>query len=216
MALERKFYQIRDALMKVRVSLLEGTANEFDFYRYLPKRENELSTNVKNQIKKKFQTVFKLFLHRVRTNSSKEVETLNEIQDLLTLRKFKQYELNDFKIDADITCDDQDLIKNTLIPIADIIKTRTENFQSFQRSNPKLFIDYYKKRAIKSGSFMSQNNGTSQEINRLRESISRPNENLGDGRRSSRAVANAKMKLAETHEIPEDWESNIEKVFNFL
>ena len=133
MALERKFYQIRDALMKVRVSLLEGTANEFDFYRFLPKRDSELPPHVREQIKKKFRAVFKLFLQRVKDNSSKEVKTLEKIQEMLTLRKFKIYELNDFKIDADITSDDQDLIKNTLIPIADIIKTRTENFQSFQK-----------------------------------------------------------------------------------
>jgi hypothetical protein len=29
----------------------------------------------------------------------------------MTKRQFKQYELNDFKIDADITSNDQDLIK---------------------------------------------------------------------------------------------------------
>lgn len=149
MMLEKKFYQIRDSLMKVRVNLLEGTANEFDFYRYLPKRKNALPDEIRNQIKRKFRAVMKLFVNRVKSSESKEAETINKMQEMLTLRKFKQYELNDFKIDADITSDDQDLIKNTLIPIADIIKTRTENFQAFQKNNPKLFLDYYRKKAIK-------------------------------------------------------------------
>ena len=176
MMLEKKFYQIRDALMKVRVSLLEGTANEFDFYRYLSKRDKPLSDNIREQIKRKFRKVFKLFVHRVKTNSSKEIDTLNKIQDMLTLRQFKQYELNDFKIDADITSDDQDLIKNTLIPIADIIKTRTENFQEFQKQNPKLFIDFYRKKAMKGGSSVNQsmsNQHNSQFLNQSHYSNSR-------------------------------------------
>lgn len=66
--LEKKFYQLRDALMKVRVSLLEGTANEFDFYRYLPKRDKDLPLNVREQIKRKFRAVFRIFLQRVKSN----------------------------------------------------------------------------------------------------------------------------------------------------
>lgn len=165
MMLEKRFYQIRDSLMKVRVSLLEGSANEFDFYRYLPPRDQPLPEHTRELIRKKFKYTFKLFVQRVKTNSSKEIETLNKIQEMLTLRQFKQYELNDFKIDADITSDDQDLIKNTLIPIADIIKTRTENFQAFQKQHPKLFIDYYRKKAVKSGAFISSSNAHQNNSN---------------------------------------------------
>lgn len=205
--LERKFYQIRDALMKVRINLLEGTANEFDFYRYLPKREKELSQKVRNQIKRKFQAVFKLFLHRVRTNSSKEIETLNEIQDMLTLRKFKQYELNDFKIDADITSDDQDLIKNTLIPIADIIKTRKENFESFQRQNPKLFIDYYRKKAMKSGAFMSQS------VNLNHDYMLNPSQLDNKNAQPAREMKFMGKPGEDVNEMQNEWEDNIEKVW---
>lgn len=214
MALEQKFYQIRDALMKVRVSLLEGTANEFDFYRYLPRRDKELPQEIRNQIRKKFRAVFKLFIQRVRNNSSKEVETIEKIQDMLTLRKFKIYELNDFKIDADITSDDQDLIKNTLIPIADIIKTRTENFQSFQKNNQKLFVDYFRKKAIKSGAHMKQslpgleNNFVSQNS----FAQPQPNPQKSTSKKPNKEVINAKIKLAETHEIPSEWENKVEKV----
>jgi hypothetical protein len=208
--LERKFYQIRDALMKVRINLLEGTANEFDFYRYLPKREKELSEKVRNQIKRKFQAVFKLFLYRVRTNSSKEIETLNEIQDMLTLRKFKQYELNDFKIDADITSDDQDLIKNTLIPIADIIKTRKENFESFQRQNPKLFIDYYRKKAMKSGALMNQ------KVIPGNDFMLNPSQ-LDTRNAQSRGKAKGIGKAVDdVNDMQDEWEDNIEKVTNLL
>lgn len=226
MMLEKKFYQLRDALMKVRVSLLEGTANEFDFYRYLPKRDKELPENIREQIKRKFRAVFRIFLQRVRNNCSKEVETLNMIQDILTLRKFKQYELNDFKIDADITSDDQDLIKNTLIPIADIIKTRSENFHSFQKNNPKLFIDYYRKKALKSGAQMTQPAGFDPSGGLMLNHSQLDNPNVthaGSGsnwdasqKKSSSAVNEAKLRLAETHEIPEDWETNIEKVRYFM
>jgi hypothetical protein len=210
MMLERKFYQIRDALMKVRINLLEGTANEFDFYRYLPKREKELSEKVRNQIKRKFQAVFKLFLYRVRTNSSKEIETLNEIQDMLTLRKFKQYELNDFKIDADITSDDQDLIKNTLIPIADIIKTRKENFESFQRQNPKLFIDYYRKKAMKSGALMNQ------KVIPGNDFMLNPSQ-LDTRNAQSRGKAKGIGKAVDdVNDMQDEWEDNIEKVTNLL
>lgn len=216
MVLEQKFYQIRDVLMKVRVSLLEGTANEFDFYRYLPKREKELSQNIRNQIKKKFRAVFKLFIKRVKSNSSKEIETLNTIQDMITQRKFKIYELNDFKIDADITSDDQDLIKNTLIPIADIIKTRTENFQSFQKNNPKLFIDYFRKKAMKSGANICQQVPGMRRNEfmhqKMMEMNSMKNKEMIGKFSQSKEIAEAKNKLAEAHEIPEEWENRVEKV----
>jgi len=225
--LEKKFYQIRDALMKVRVSLLEGSANEFDFYRFLPKRKNPLPDDIREQIKRKFRAAFKLFVNRVKTNSSKEVETLNKIQEMLTIRKFKQYELNDFKIDADITSDDQDLIKNTLIPIADIIKTRTENLQAFQKSNPKLFIDYYRKKAMKCGVQMNLSKGQrpkptsfafhneNSEHKENREELSKE---ISDSliRKPNRLITDAKLRLAETHEIPVEWEQNIEKVSSLL
>lgn len=141
---------------------------------------------------------------------------------MLTLRKFKQYELNDFKIDADITSDDQDLIKNTLIPIADIIKTRSENFQSFQKNNPKLFIDYYKKKAMKSGAYVTQPSGfdPSEGLMLNHSQLDNPNvtyagsaSNLDTNiKKPSKAINEAKRRLAETHEIPEEWETNIEKV----
>mmetsp|Transcript_23601 Transcript_23601/g.20963 ORF Transcript_23601/g.20963 Transcript_23601/m.20963 type:complete len:82 (+) Transcript_23601:310-555(+) len=34
--------------------------------------------------------------------------------------------------------------------------------------------------------------------------------------RPSKEIVEAKMKLAETHEIPEAWENNIEKITNLL
>uniref|UniRef100_A0A7S3P2Y7 Uncharacterized protein n=1 Tax=Euplotes crassus TaxID=5936 RepID=A0A7S3P2Y7_EUPCR len=222
MALEQKFYQIRDSLMKVRVSLLEGTANEFDFYRYLPKRDKDLPDEIRSQIRKKFRAVFQLFVQRVRNNSSKEVETLKKIQDMMTLRQFKIYELNDFKIDADITSDDQDLIKNTLIPIADIIKTRTENFQSFQKNNQKLFVDYFRKKAIKSGAHMKQNvPGFDRNPSFVHQHSysSLPMESgtrKAESKKPNKEVINAKLKLAETHEIPSEWENKVEKITNLL
>lgn len=221
MVLEQKFYQIRDALMRVRVSLLEGTANEFDFYRYLPKRDKELPENIRDQIRKKFRAVFKLFMQRVKSNSSNEVKTLNKIQDMLTMRTFKIYELNDFKIDADITPDYQGLIEN-------IIKTRTENFIDFQKKNPKLFIEYYKKKALRSGANMNQTvPGISLENGYMlnHSQLGDPNATIGSGGnnnlqvhnfKASREVTEAKMRLAETHEIPNEWEDNIEKVTNLL
>lgn len=63
--LENKYYQLRDALMKVRISLIDGTANEFDFFRYSVRVKDP---EVRKKIRAKFKAVFMKFIRRLRQN----------------------------------------------------------------------------------------------------------------------------------------------------
>ena len=55
--LENKFYQLRDELMKIRISLIDGSANDFDFFRYCEPKQlgKEASKIHRRKIKAKFR-----------------------------------------------------------------------------------------------------------------------------------------------------------------
>jgi hypothetical protein len=63
--LENRFYQMRDELMKVRISLIDGTANEFDFFRY---HVQSKSPEVKQIIRAKFRAALRKFMKKLKSD----------------------------------------------------------------------------------------------------------------------------------------------------
>ncbi len=82
--LENWFYQMRDELMKVRISLIDGTANEFDFFWYhipLPKKARDM-------IRKKFRIAMWWFMKRLwERNSDTKLKVLGILQVMIKNRR---------------------------------------------------------------------------------------------------------------------------------
>jgi hypothetical protein len=92
-----------------------------------------------------------------------------------------------------------------------------------KNSNPELCIEYNKirKKQIREhygNSAMMPDHADSVSVNVNNPSLNQnqPPKNAHHVRKGSKATAEAKLKLAETHEIPQEWETNIEKVTNLL
>ena len=60
--LENQFYQMRDELMKVRISLIDGSASEFDFFRYC----EPLKPEARKAIRKKFRDCMHKFMKQLK------------------------------------------------------------------------------------------------------------------------------------------------------
>lgn len=115
-SLEKKFYQIRDQLMGIRVQIIKGTVNEFDFYRYLPPR-GAYDAHTKKMIKRKFKAALGYFISKVKAGNSKEVNTIENLRNLIKERQEKELEIELIRKTAGIRKDATEVMGSTMIPI---------------------------------------------------------------------------------------------------
>jgi len=131
--LENKFYQLRDELMTVRMSLIDGTASDFDFFRYC----TPLSPERRRIIKMKFRAVILKFMYDLKANNNQtQLKTLGLLQVMIKARRQKDKEFDEFKRSAGIRDDNHELIKNTLLPIPYLVQAREKGImRNYMSSN---------------------------------------------------------------------------------
>jgi hypothetical protein len=106
--MENKFYQLQDALMKIRINLISEKAAEYDFFRFCIPTNNPLTLM---RIRFKFRTIILTLINKIRNGETiNELKTIGILQHLSLERKSKEVEFDNFKRSSGTIEEDNELI----------------------------------------------------------------------------------------------------------